>query len=69
VYDRYALREGSFFPGPAVVEERESTVYLGADANATVTACGDLKVTLCSAGADNRSKAKKSEKRNAKATT
>ena len=29
VYDRYALRPGDRFPGPAIVEERESTAVLG----------------------------------------
>lgn len=46
VYDRYALPVGATFAGPAVVEERESTVYLGAQAHARLTACGDLRVTL-----------------------
>ena len=46
VYDRYALRAGYAFPGPAVVEEHESTVYLGADAKALVMPSGDLSVTL-----------------------
>ncbi|HEY8291085.1 MAG TPA: hypothetical protein VIG44_01290, partial [Thermomicrobiales bacterium] len=29
VYDRYALTPGTSFPGPAVVEERESTTIIG----------------------------------------
>ena len=29
VFDRYALRPGDRFPGPAIVEERESTVVVG----------------------------------------
>ena len=29
VYDRYALRPGDRFPGPAIVEERESTAVVG----------------------------------------
>ena len=32
VYDRYALRPGDAFRGPAVVEEREATVVVGPDA-------------------------------------
>ena len=29
VYDRYALRPGDRFPGPAIIEERESTAVVG----------------------------------------
>ena len=36
VYDRYRLRPGDAFEGPAIVEERESTVVLGPDARARV---------------------------------
>ncbi len=36
VYDRYSLRPGTSFPGPAVVEERESTVVVGPDARVSV---------------------------------
>ena len=36
VYDRYRLAPGDAFAGPAIVEERESTVVLGADARARV---------------------------------
>lgn len=32
VYDRYALLPGQRFQGPAIVEERESTVIVGPDA-------------------------------------
>lgn len=46
VYDRYALPAGFTFSGPAVIEERESTVYVGAQARASITRCGDLRVTL-----------------------
>ena len=46
VYDRYALPAGARFPGPAIVEEPESTVYLGSQAKAVVTRSGDLRVTL-----------------------
>jgi N-methylhydantoinase A len=31
VYDRYALLPGANFAGPAIVEERESTVIVGPD--------------------------------------
>jgi N-methylhydantoinase A len=36
VYDRYALKPGMKFTGPAVVEERESTLILGARVRARV---------------------------------
>jgi N-methylhydantoinase A/oxoprolinase/acetone carboxylase beta subunit len=45
VYDRYALAAGSTFSGPAVVEEPESTVYIGSGAKAVITRSGDLRVT------------------------
>jgi N-methylhydantoinase A len=31
VYDRYGLPPGSGFDGPAIIEERESTVIVGPD--------------------------------------
>lgn len=36
VYNRYALRSGDRFRGPAVVEERESTTVIGPDASVSV---------------------------------
>jgi N-methylhydantoinase A len=36
VYDRYALRPGTAFKGPAIVEERESTLIVGAQGRARV---------------------------------
>jgi N-methylhydantoinase A len=36
VYNRYALKPGDGFRGPAVVEERESTTVIGPDATVTV---------------------------------
>ncbi|MGY8935062.1 MAG: hydantoinase/oxoprolinase family protein [Alphaproteobacteria bacterium] len=36
VYDRYVLRPGDSFPGPAVIEERESTTVIGPNATITV---------------------------------
>ena len=42
VYDRYKLAPGTSFPGPAIVEERESTVIVGEDASATVDDYGFL---------------------------
>ena len=46
VYDRYALRAGFKFRGPAVIEEVESTVLLGAGTQAVVAPDGNLIVTL-----------------------
>jgi N-methylhydantoinase A len=36
VYDRYALTAGSMLEGPAIVEERESTLVIGARGRARV---------------------------------
>lgn len=36
VFDRYQLRSGAYFSGPAIVEERESTLVLGRNARARV---------------------------------
>jgi N-methylhydantoinase A len=36
VYDRSRLFAGAGFDGPAIIEERESTIVLGEDASATV---------------------------------
>jgi N-methylhydantoinase A len=36
VYDRYALSTGMEFIGPAIVEERESTLIIGARGKARV---------------------------------
>jgi N-methylhydantoinase A len=44
VYDRYAL--AGRFRGPAIVEERESTVVIGVGASARVDSSGNLLVTL-----------------------
>jgi N-methylhydantoinase A len=38
VYDRYLLGPGAVFGGPAVVEERESTVVLGPEGRAEIDA-------------------------------
>ncbi len=42
VYDRYALRPGDEFTGPAVIEERESTTVIGRHATIAV----DLHLNL-----------------------
>jgi N-methylhydantoinase A len=44
VYDRYAL--AGRFRGPAIVEERESSVVIGVGASARVDSSGNLLVTL-----------------------
>jgi N-methylhydantoinase A len=46
VYDRYALAAEARFDGPAIVEERESTVVIGAGAAARVDEWGNLVVSL-----------------------
>ena len=44
VYDRYSLDPGAVFDGPAVVEERESTVIVGPDSRAKVDGARNLIV-------------------------
>lgn len=46
VYDRYALTSGQAFDGPAVVEERESTLVVGPGGRFEVQASGDIVVTI-----------------------
>jgi len=46
VYDRYRLSAGAEFAGPAIVEERESTVVVGEDAAARVDEYGFLWIDL-----------------------
>ena len=46
VYDRYALRAGARFAGPAVIEERESTCVVGPNAWVGVDALRNLIVEL-----------------------
>ncbi|OGA17193.1 MAG: hydantoinase [Betaproteobacteria bacterium RIFCSPLOWO2_12_FULL_65_110] len=46
VYDRYKLFPGAGISGPAIVEERESTVIIGEDAKATVDEYGFLWIDL-----------------------
>jgi N-methylhydantoinase A/oxoprolinase/acetone carboxylase beta subunit len=50
VYDRYRLPAGATFDGPAIVEERESTVVIGDDAAARVDEHGFLWIDLPTAG-------------------
>lgn len=44
IYNRYGLKSGTVFQGPAVIEERESTVVVGPDA--TVTVDGNLNLII-----------------------
>ena len=46
VFDRYALPGGVRFPGPALVEERESTCVVGPGASAVVDEFRNLIVEL-----------------------
>lgn len=46
VYDRYKLFPGVGFQGPAIIEERESTVILGEDASISVGDYGFLWIDL-----------------------
>lgn len=46
VYDRYALPAGSSLRGPAIVEERESTVVVGEGGSATVDDHGFLWIEI-----------------------
>lgn len=46
VYDRYKLFPGAEFSGPAIVEERESTVIVGEDARVRVDEFGFLWIEL-----------------------
>jgi N-methylhydantoinase A len=46
VYDRYALAPGTRFEGPAIVEERESTLVVGPGQSVEVVADLSLTVTL-----------------------
>ena len=46
VYNRYALRAGMQVDGPALLEERESTVIIGRRGRGAVDQAGNLTVTL-----------------------
>jgi N-methylhydantoinase A len=46
VYDRYKLFPGATFSGPAIVEERESTVIVGEDAKVAVDEFGFLWIEM-----------------------
>jgi N-methylhydantoinase A len=46
VYDRYALLPGQAFAGPAIVEERESTLVVGPGGRFEVAASGNIIVSI-----------------------
>jgi N-methylhydantoinase A len=46
VYDRFKLFPGAEMPGPAIIEERESTIVVGEDANAKVDEYGFVWINL-----------------------
>jgi N-methylhydantoinase A len=46
IYDRYRMAVGATVTGPAIVEERESTTVVGADATARVAADGSLIIEV-----------------------
>ncbi len=54
VYDRYKLFPGARFLGPAIVEERESTVIIGEDASVSVDEFGFLWIDLKGAQGNRR---------------
>jgi N-methylhydantoinase A len=46
IYDRYRMIVGAQIEGPAIVEERESTTVVGADATARVAEDGSLIIEV-----------------------
>jgi 5-oxoprolinase (ATP-hydrolysing)/N-methylhydantoinase A len=46
VYDRYALLPGTTLPGPAIIEERESTTIIAAGDSLTVDETGTLRIAV-----------------------
>ncbi len=48
VYDRFKLFPGAEMPGPAIIEERESTIVVGEDATASVDDFGFVWINLVS---------------------
>jgi N-methylhydantoinase A len=46
VYDRYALVAGAAFDGPAIVEERESTLVVGPGGRFEVAPSGNIIVSI-----------------------
>jgi N-methylhydantoinase A len=52
IYDRYRLGQGATFVGPAIVEERESTLIVGPGARCAVDEQRNLVVSLSAGGAE-----------------
>ena len=48
VFDRFKLYPGAVIPGPAIIEERESTIIVGEDATASVDEFGFVWINLIS---------------------
>jgi 5-oxoprolinase (ATP-hydrolysing) len=46
VFDRYALAHGDRIPGPAIIEERESTTVVAPSDSAEVDAVGNLRIAV-----------------------
>jgi N-methylhydantoinase A len=46
VYDRFKLFPGAVMKGPAIIEEKESTIIVGEDAQASVDAHGFVWISL-----------------------
>ena len=46
VYDRLGLPAGAELQGPAILEERESTIVIGEDARATVDEYGFVWIEM-----------------------
>jgi len=46
VYDRFSLFPGAAMAGPAIIEEKESTVVIGEDARASVDEYGFIRIEL-----------------------
>jgi len=46
VFDRFKLYPGAVIPGPAIIEERESTIIVGEDATASVDEFGFVWIEL-----------------------
>ena len=68
VYDRYKLFPNAKFKGPAIIEEKESTLIVGEDAKVSVDEYGFLWVDLATAqGARPKVQGKKTKEKAAKA--
>ena len=56
VYDRYKLSPNTKFKGPAIIEEKESTVIVGEDASVSVDEFGFLWIDILTAPESTRLK-------------